>query len=244
MAKKLDQYRGRLTAKQIAKGMNAARMNALRLLEDAETLFAVARFPTATSLAILSIEESGKIAILRHLACVSTPTEIQELWRDYRSHTRKNVLWPLLETIKPGRKLKFSDFEWLYDKQSDHPYILDQVKQIGFYTDCLGKINWSEPQTVIDQHLAKSLLCIAATLCSHKEISEEEVILFAQYVGPAMRGTKKEANEALIKWYAAMQTAGLAEYGTNTMEQFLKTGLQIPLIDKEHLRLPLLGAIS
>ena len=65
MTRKLDSYRGRLTAAQIAQGMNAARDNAQRLATDAATLLDARRFPTAASLAFLSIEESGKISILR-----------------------------------------------------------------------------------------------------------------------------------------------------------------------------------
>ena len=45
--------------------MNAARRNARRLAEDAKLLLEAGRYPTATALAVLSIEESGKMSILR-----------------------------------------------------------------------------------------------------------------------------------------------------------------------------------
>jgi len=54
--KQLDSYRGQLNPVQITDGMNVARRNALRLLEDAEILLNSGRYPTALSLAILSIE--------------------------------------------------------------------------------------------------------------------------------------------------------------------------------------------
>ncbi len=65
MKKKLDAYRGKLTPKQIAHGMNVAATNAQRLASDAEALLDAKRFPTAASLAILSIEEAGRILILQ-----------------------------------------------------------------------------------------------------------------------------------------------------------------------------------
>jgi hypothetical protein len=53
--RRLDQYKGKLSASQIAEGMNAAIRNSKRLAEDAELLLKEKRFSSATSLAILSI---------------------------------------------------------------------------------------------------------------------------------------------------------------------------------------------
>ena len=95
MKKKLNAYRGRLTPAEIATGMNAAAKNARRLSEDAESLLAAGRFPTAASLATLAIEEAGKVSILRELALAQSDAEALEVWRSYRSHSRKNVAWLL-----------------------------------------------------------------------------------------------------------------------------------------------------
>jgi AbiV family abortive infection protein len=85
--KKLDAYKGRLSPNQVASGMNAAISNAARLANDAETLLEAGRFPTAASIVILSIEESGKVSALRAIALAKTDTESEQTWRDYRSHT-------------------------------------------------------------------------------------------------------------------------------------------------------------
>lgn len=90
-SKKLNTYRGPLSAAEISAGMNAANANALRLVEDAKVLLAAGRIPTAASLAALSIEESGKTSILRQLATAASKDEITTAWKGYRSHTRKNV---------------------------------------------------------------------------------------------------------------------------------------------------------
>jgi hypothetical protein len=70
MGTKFNFYRGKLSPKQAAEGMNAAAQNAKRLCEDAQLLFEARKFPTACALAILSIEESGKLPFLREIACV------------------------------------------------------------------------------------------------------------------------------------------------------------------------------
>lgn len=58
MAKKLEQWKNTLAAEKIVEGMNAASSNARRLLNDASALFDLERYPSATSLAILAIEEA------------------------------------------------------------------------------------------------------------------------------------------------------------------------------------------
>ena len=102
MKKKLDAYRGRLSAAQVADGMNAAAANARRLSEDAERLIVDGRFPTAASLAALAIEEAGKISILRELALTKTDAEAAGVWKSYRSHTRKNATWLLPQLVAPA----------------------------------------------------------------------------------------------------------------------------------------------
>jgi AbiV family abortive infection protein len=225
MATKLDQYRGTLTAAQVADGINCATRNALRLVEDAKLLLANGRFPSACSLAALSIEESGKASILRRIACAANQDEARKLWREYRSHTAKNVLWLLPQFARLGAR-RLQDFAELFSDDSDHPHILDQVKQIGFYTDCLGSAHWSEPADVIDDNLAQTLVATAAILARGKEVSAAEIDLWVKLVGPHLNGTRVDAEAALQKWYSQMQYLGLAPAGENEMKTFILEGVQ------------------
>ena len=103
MAKtRLSQYSGPLTPAQISDGMNAARKNAGRLAQDARLLLENSRLASATASAILSIEESGKTNVLRSLAIANDTQEIKALWKEYRSHTKKNVLALLPELVRQG----------------------------------------------------------------------------------------------------------------------------------------------
>jgi AbiV family abortive infection protein len=86
----LSQYQGPLSASQAAEGINIAAANAKRLAEDAKLLLDAGRYPTATSLAMLAIEESGKTSILRHMLLAASENELRECWRRYRKHTEKN----------------------------------------------------------------------------------------------------------------------------------------------------------
>ncbi|WP_429506530.1 AbiV family abortive infection protein [Pseudomonas moraviensis] len=61
--------------------MNAALRNAARLAKDARLLIDADRLPSAVSLAILCIEEAGKISILRSLAFAENEQDLKTEWR-------------------------------------------------------------------------------------------------------------------------------------------------------------------
>jgi len=90
----------------VAEGINAACQNAKRLADDAEILLKNKRYPSAASLAILSIEESGKVSILRGLSVAKNSDDLKESWQEYRSHTKKNAAWIIADLLESGaRKL-------------------------------------------------------------------------------------------------------------------------------------------
>jgi AbiV family abortive infection protein len=221
-SKKLDQYKGKLTPSQIAEGMNSAIRNAKRLLDDAELLCKADRFASSASLAILAIEEAGKTSILRALAVARDDKEIARWWRDYRSHTKKNVLWMFMGLVRKGAR-RLDDFRPLFDENSDHSYILDQIKQIGFYTDCLGHAHWSIPEEVIDGKLARSLIETARFLCLTEEATTEEIELWIKHLGSVWLSDLPKMKKALADWYSEMH--GLTPNAPNRMKEFIYEGL-------------------
>lgn len=160
---RLDQFRGKLDPAAVAQGINAANSNARRLVKDAKLLLEAHRYPTAAAMAILAIEESGKISILRGLCVAHDSKELTREWRNYRSHTKKNASWILPQLLAAGAR-QLEDMRPMFDERSDHPDVLDQLKQLAFYTDCLGKGHWSEPSTAIQSGLARALVKTAEIL--------------------------------------------------------------------------------
>lgn len=217
LKKHLDSYKGKLDNKQIADGINAARRNVRRLFEDAQILLGANRYPTAASLAILSIEESGKENIIRGMARAVTDAEVLQYWKDYRSHTKKNVMWLLPQLVIEGAR-HVDDFITLFESTAEHPYILEQVKQIGFYTDCLGKGNWSEPMEVIDKDLATMLVQTAKIFLRKGEVTTKEIELWGKHLGPVKNGDLLQQKEATLHWYAEMQELGLLAKGENLQD--------------------------
>jgi AbiV family abortive infection protein len=221
MSKRLDAYRGRLKPTQIAEGMNAALENAARLVSDADCLLKSGAFPSAASLAILAMEEAGKISILRSLSVARSEAEIIDAWKEYRSHPKKNVAWILPQLVAQGAR-KLEDLRPIFDEMSDHPYVLDHLKQLGFYTDCLGKAHWSKPVDVIDEQLARMLVEIARIFAKGSKHSRKEIELWIEHVGPVWKKNMAWMKQGISNWYSVMQAAGLAKEGPNIMEQFVR----------------------
>jgi AbiV family abortive infection protein len=217
MKRLIEPYRGQLSPKEIAHGMNAAGRNAKRLLKDAKLLNEAKRFPTACSLAILSIEESGKLSILRSIATAQDEKELRRRWKEYRDHQMKNVMWIITELAGKGART-LDDLKPIFDRESEHPAILDTVKQIGFYTDCNGQGHWSEPDSVVDEGLAQKMLDIAEILTPKHETTEREVELWIAHVGPHW-GTP-EMKKGAVEFYKAMLMEGLTQHRVEEVEQF------------------------
>jgi hypothetical protein len=120
---------------------------------------------------------------------------------------------------------KLDDFKPLFEESSDHSYVLEQLKQIAFYTDCLGRAHWSMPQEVIDKSLAKMLIQVAKIFVRDKHVSKTEIDLWIKHIGPVWKRDPSWMEQALCNWYREMQDAGLAPAGENEMEKFIKSGL-------------------
>jgi AbiV family abortive infection protein len=212
----VEQYRNHLSLKQVADGMNAAMRNASRLLDDARMLADAKRFPTACSLAILSIEESGKLSVLRSIATAQNDRHLKDFWRDYRNHQTKNAAWIICDLAGKGAKT-LDDLRPIFDLDGDHTAVLDVVKQIGFYTDCFGNAHWSEPHVVVDEALAKYLIFIAQVLVPKAETTEREMELWVDHIGKDIGNPT-----GLLEFHKAMIAEGLTNHSLEEVERFLR----------------------
>jgi AbiV family abortive infection protein len=213
-----EEYRGYLTPQQAVMGMNAAIRNAQRLLFDAKLLHEAGRHPTAAVLSILSIEESGKVPILRHLLGTHDSQELVKEWRRYRDHRSKNGAWIVPQLVGQGAR-KLHEFAETINREADHTILLNVIKQIGLYTDCFEKTHWSEPNEVIDSDLAKSLIKIAEILAPKKEITLREIELWAKIVAPKRK--TKDLPDALLEWATILYSEGLSDKSPEEYAKFV-----------------------
>ena len=216
---KAVQYQGPITPKEAAEGMNAAALNARRLLADARLLFDAGRFPSACSLAILAIEEAGKVSLLRMILVTKDTTLLKKAWRSYRNHCAKNAQWIMPALVRAGARTA-NDLRPIYDMDSDHTSVLDQIKQLGFYTDTYKQGHWHRPDSGIDENLAREIIHSAGTLIPSRDTTEREMELWVQHVGPVW-GTNAAIPAASLAWYKAMRDEGIAEYNLDDVAAFL-----------------------
>ena len=217
----MAKYNGKLSAAQIAHGMNIACCNARRLADDAKLLLDAGRYPTAASIAALSIEESGKVSVLRGLASAPNEEIRRRAWKDYRTHRSKNAAWILPDLVSKGAR-DLDSLRLAADPSSEHTAVLDQVKQIGFYTDCLGAVHWSDPEKAIDDNTSRSLVGIADLLAKSKVVTLKEVELWIKHIRPVYGAPLEEMKTALLDWYSEMRENNLWEDGDIPVEAFVR----------------------
>ncbi len=217
VAPRFDQYAGRLSAAQIAAGMNAAEDNAARLLADAQLLLDAGRYPTAASVAILCIEEAAKVSILRRIATCKDDTERRELWSAYRSHRCKNR-----HSINPGPVAHPGEPHRGFDALAESGTI-DILKRLGFYTNCVGDANWSTPQSMIDRQLAEQIVGIAfMSVESGYRHTAKEIELWVAHMSPVMDKPVGWMKTALLNWQRAMAERGLTDSDHNVAEPLVR----------------------
>ena len=222
MAKdKLSRYNGELSAAQIAHGMNAACRNARRLADDAKLLLDAGRYPTAASIAVLSIEESGKKSVLRGLAFAPNKEAQRSAWIGYRSHRSKNAAWILPDLVAKGAR-DLDSLRPATDASAGHTALLDQVKQLGLYTDCLGDAHWSEPEKFVDENMSRSLVGIADIFARSEVVTVKEIELWVKHMRPAHGTSFEQMQTALLDWVAAMRENNLLEDEDFPMEAFIR----------------------
>jgi AbiV family abortive infection protein len=215
-------YTGPLIPAQAASGIDAAMRTARSLLRDSKLLLENERWQRATALAILAIEEMGKVEILRSILLARDAGELVTEWRTYRSHTRKNASWIFLDLVRKGAR-KLGDFRPIFNTRSGHGKFLDAVKQECFYSDVSYEGGWFSPEQRVKPELAKTVFTVARTLVQDGPspmTSEAELKLWVKHLRPVWKGPMSEMKKALAACYAEAEAKGILQ-GKSTAAEML-----------------------
>lgn len=204
----MQQYQGTLTPEMAAEGCNLACENASRLAQDAKILYDAGSYPSAVALAALSIEESGKVYILDHLALAEDDAEAVPAWKRYRRHTEKNVFWSFSSKTQVGLidavdKL-FSDM--------DRPQLLDTLKQYSLYSDCIGSGRWVSPSQIPEEIIkpfAEGFIKIVQSHANVGQRSVREMELWVENIRPFKNKSKEILEHAIVEHMRKLQDEGL-----------------------------------
>lgn len=221
------QHWGALSTEKVAEGVNAALRNAQELYDEAKILFDQGRFARAASLAILSVEEAGKVFLLPLLLTTSDKKQLRLIWKGFRHHKHKNAHVHLQMTkgvptpttrhaIAAGKSIE----TW-----SDG---LEDYKQIGFYSDCTSTADWGIPSETIKKEGAELMMKFAHnSLNKYDGLEAFGTVPFLEIWSRRMKGmmdmTDPEQHVAFIALYDEAEKASLVEPGSReAMEAFLK----------------------
>ncbi|MEQ8251475.1 MAG: AbiV family abortive infection protein [Oceanibaculum nanhaiense] len=222
MHSKPKQYRGALTPSQAAEGIALARANDARLIADSELLLKNKRHASASALAILAIEELGKVQIIKTIVLHGDEVNLKRAWKDFRSHRAKSVQWILPKLAAEGART-LMELRVAADPEGDHTAMLDSVKQLSIYTDCFSDApRWSEPADAVDMDFAAGILTIAKMLNRDEEITVRELELWTAIVGPHY--DKSTMIDALLEFQRQVFAEGLSKTTPEIMEDFIRGG--------------------
>lgn len=161
---------------------------------------------------------------MRSLVLARSEDDVKTAWREFRSHTSKNRLWPIIDLVRKGAR-KLDDFASLVYDLADHTLLLDQLKQIALYTDCLGDCQRSKPDQAIDKNIATMIVRTAELLSKGDDVSVRELELWVEHLGPVWKKSKEVMEKGLVDWQAAMQAEGLKRDGATEMQKFILEGI-------------------
>jgi AbiV family abortive infection protein len=215
-----EQFEGASTADELAAGSNAALRNAQRLLNDAVLLLSQQRNPSAAALAILAIEEAGKLSILDGMA-YTPPGKIAERWRAYRSHTAKNARW-ILPALADSKPRTVEEFASSLHPSSWHQSLLDELKQLAIYTDRLHDGTWSEPTQFVARETAEWLVATAKRLVSNTPVTAAEIALRARFMNALPpNATQEQKKQALAAYFQEARRQGHISLSDEAIQQLL-----------------------
>ncbi len=128
----LSGFKGQpLNKEQIAKGMHLCYMNAMSLVDESRLLKENGYYARALSLAILALEELGKIPLIFNM--ILCPADDAEAWRksweEFQSHKSKLGIM----TIYGKQVLRALGESFKTELPSGIEPLANKLKQLGFY---------------------------------------------------------------------------------------------------------------
>lgn len=180
----LDQYSGPLDPLSAATGMQAARLNALDLIESSKLLRDANKHAHSAALSVLAIEECGKIPIILQIFLGNPDTGA--LWKGFRKHVFKGKFH------NPGILATAKSFFPQLDKETlatiangPPPEFLDGMKQLAWYSECFQASDgptWHLPKNMDWAEKADMLLAEAKALALNtRDRSPEELEIWKKH---------------------------------------------------------------
>jgi AbiV family abortive infection protein len=138
---------GRLSREEGLAAARAAAAAARGLYEDAVLLYVNGRRARAAALAILALEEVGKLWVLDTIVDAPDEASLRQAWAEYRAHRPK-----VAKNLRAGPGL---DEEQVQDSVGREA---DTLKQLALYSNHLDGGDWVWPESIVkDEDVALAM---------------------------------------------------------------------------------------
>lgn len=182
----LESYSGPLSPLDAATVIQAARLNAIDLLETAKLLQDKGRYCHSIAFSVLALEEAGKAQLVLSLL-IGDASNSKELWKAYRRHTEKSALFNFAIEMRAAVHFpKLSSEELKKIKEAGPtPEDLDAAKQLAVYSDCFSSPEGPAvhlPRNLDCKERCEQLVTEATVLVSYlRDYPPEELEVWAKY---------------------------------------------------------------
>jgi AbiV family abortive infection protein len=181
-------YGGSLDCHQAAV-MQAARLNAVELVDTADMLFNLKRFAHSIPFSTLAVEEAGKLTILQSIFLGSG--DRAKLWKSYRMHRAKteNLNLGIMSRVRATFPDVSLEEAQAIAQRGPTPDDLEMAKQRAIYSDCLdvsGQLVCHLPRNIDWRQQAWERLCEAkAVVLALRDRSPEELAVWTRHAEAA-----------------------------------------------------------
>ncbi len=161
------------------------------------------RFPSATSLAIIGVEELGKMAILLNLTLAKNEEIKKKLADAFTSHKKKTTacLSPYFSRISQSFPINIANG-------------LNESKKVGFYIDYKDG-QWLKPSEAFDKETAEKFINIIKLLLSMSDYPPEHFNLWKKHLCSSEMDCETNKRKGLENLFEEAHKLGLPPEGTN-----------------------------
>ena len=161
---RFHRYEGPLSKPKTAEAIGLCLKNSDELIQDARLLFTHGRYARAFALAIVSLEEVGKIPMLtRALSFHAMEThQWKHFWKRFRSHVEKRQLTAGLYSISTGSgSAHLILVRWMKERHWEKE--TEALKQMAFYVDASSRTHVTCPSKLFPKYVASDAINLAST---------------------------------------------------------------------------------
>ncbi len=162
-----ERYSRHLSLEQISIGISSCIDNALNIFGDAMILHRHKRYPRALALLLTSIQEAGKVSLLRQMSLLSSKDqkEWSRLWKRFRDHKTKDARG---QSTKINQDVKGDPGEAFWQQcvyNKTFAPAKEKIRQCALYVDFISKdCAWWSPSEITAELVEHAIDDVVAAL--------------------------------------------------------------------------------